>query len=527
MRLLIVSHLMLMAAVAQVPDEGRAIFQKHVAPVLNRQCGACHLKQKISGFGTASREDLLKGGNRGPAIRPGSPSDSLLLQVLEHSGEVKMPPDSKLPEATRAAFRRWIELGAPWADGAPEPAASAPVADDTWAFRPVKKPPIPAGAANPVDAFLDSKLRERAVTAAPKASRRALIRRAAFDLWGLPPSPRDVEAFVNDKSPDAWTKLVDRLLASPHYGERWGRHWLDVVRYADTGGFSNDFERPNAWRYREYVIRSMNSDKPFNQFVLEQIAGDELDPNDPEKLVATGFLRMGPWEHTGMSIAAVTRQEWLDDATHTTAAAFLGVTLECARCHDHKFDPIPTKDYYRVQAAFAGTEFADRPAPFIAEEEREDFAAGRTRLEEQIRRNDAALASFDELARKRLIEKLGVKSEAEIPPDKVKAAVKTHDTLTPEEFERFKIFQKRAELYRRSATRYDPLAYSLANTKATPQETFILPVGNIQTPGEKVTPGVLQSATLSGSTDLPAESRVAGLHWLDGSRVTRTRLPPA
>jgi Protein of unknown function (DUF1549)./Planctomycete cytochrome C. len=264
MRLLIALHIAGIAALGQVPDEGRAIFQKDIAPVLKNQCGGCHLKQKISGFGTGSREDLLKGGTRGPAIRPGSPADSLLMSALEHSGEVKMPPGVKLPDATRAAFRRWIELGAPWAEGPPEPAATGAADNDTWAFRPVKKPPVPAGAGNPVDAFINRTLRERNVAPAPKADRRTLIRRATFDLWGLPPSPDDVEAFVNDKSPDAWPKLVERLLASPHYGERWGRHWLDVVRYADTGGFSNDFERPNAWRYREYVIRAINSDKPFN-----------------------------------------------------------------------------------------------------------------------------------------------------------------------------------------------------------------------------------------------------------------------
>lgn len=520
MRFAAACQIAMFTAMAQAPDEGGAIFQKHIAPVLQAKCAACHEKQKISGLGTGSREELLKGGNRGPAIKPGSPKDSLLIAALEHSGDVKMPPGGRLPVETIAAFKRWIELGAPWATGA---VTSGPITapDDTWAFRPVTKPAVPAGARNPIDAFIGRTLAGRNLSPAPKTDRRTLIRRATFDLWGLPPTPEQVENFVNDKSPDAWEKVVDRLLASPHYGERQARHWLDVVRYADTGGFSNDFERPNAWRYREYVIRAMNADKPYSDFILEQIAGDELSPAGSEKLAATGFLRMGPWEHTAMSVAAVTRQEWLDDVTHITAAAFLGVTLECARCHDHKFDPIPTKDYYRIQAAFAATEFAERKAPFLPDEKRDDFAIGRERLNLQAKQNSERMAAYDAIARKRLMEKLGAKNESEVPPDKLKAALRTHDTLEPEEFEGFKIFQKRQELYRRSSTRYDELAYSVDNTKEQPQETFILPVGNLQTPGEKVTPGVLSAASLDGSTDVPTTvsgRRLALARWIASSK---------
>jgi len=501
MRWLIAFQVTALLGFAQTPDEGSAIFQKHIAPVLAEKCGACHGKQKIANLGTGSREELLKGGNRGPAIRPGSPKDSLLMAALEHSGELKMPPGTPLPADTVGAFRRWIELGAPWADGPAQTVVKPSGDDDTWAFRPVKRPAVPAGPAHPVDAFIDRVLKDRKIAAAPQADRRTLIRRATFDLWGLPPAPEEVNAFVGDKSPDAWGKLIDRLLASPRYGERWARHWLDVVRYADTGGFSNDFERPNAWRYREYVIRSMNADKPYRQFVMEQIAGDEMDAADPEKLVATGFLRMGPWEHTGMSVAAVTRQEWLDDATHTTAAAFLGVTLECARCHDHKFDPIPTKDYYSIQAAFATTEFADRPAKFAAEEKRGDFAVGRARLEELVRRNQTHIAEFEGIVRKRLVAKLGVADEAAVPDATLKAEVRQKTLLTAEEFERFKIFQKREELYRRSMKRYDELAYSV--NPGPPADTFILPVGNLQTPGEKVTPGLLKAASWEGAGAVP------------------------
>ena len=177
--------------------------------------------------------------------------------------------------------------------------------------------------------------------------------------------------------------MLFRSLARPAYGERWGRHWLDLVRYAETNGYERDAIKPHVWRYRDYVIRSLNDDKPFDRFVLEQLAGDEFDPDDPEMLVAVGFLRMGPWEHTAMSVAAVTRQQFLDDVTHATAASFLGLTARCARCHDHKFDPLPTRDYYRLQAVFAPAQFADREAPFLAVENSADFADEKARVEDR------------------------------------------------------------------------------------------------------------------------------------------------
>ena len=193
---------------------------------------------------------------------------------------------------------------------------------------------------NPIDAFIQARLAKAGVTRlADAADDRTFIRRATFDLLGLPPTPAEVEKFLADKSPDARQRLIDRLLADPRYGEQQARHWLDVVRYADTSGFSNDVERPNAWRYRDYVIRSFNNDKPYDRFVTEQLAGDELDPDDPEMLIAVGFLRMGPWEHTQMTVAAVTRQQFLDDVTHHIGVSLLGQGLRCASCHDHKFDP--------------------------------------------------------------------------------------------------------------------------------------------------------------------------------------------
>jgi hypothetical protein len=524
------------AAWTQTSDEARLIFSRQVAPLFREKCQGCHgVAQKISNFSTSSRDDLLRGGTRGPSIVPGNPSTSLLLRAIEQSGALKMPPGQKLPGQTIAAVRRWIELGAPWTESDAGPTVTGGrLADDVWAFQPLSKIAVPSGTRLPIDWFITQRLEKAKIKPAPPADRRILIRRAIFDLWGLPPSPEDVDAFVRDPLPDAeaWRNLVERLLASPHYGERWGRHWLDVVRYADTSGFSNDFERPHAWRYRDYVIRAFNTDKPFNQFIVEQIAGDELDAQDPEKLIATGFLRMGPWEHTAMSVAAVTRQEWLDDVTHTAITSFLGITMECARCHDHKFDMIPTKEYYRVQAAFAATGFADRPAPFLPGEVREDFEAGRARLQEMLRGNQAKLDEFDELVRQRLAEQKGVKSWKDLPVEEVTQAVRTKQLLTGEEFERLKVYQKRRELHDRSSKRYEARAYSVSNgpfqpgerAKWSPPDTFILPVGNLQTPGEKVTPGVIAAVYRPGtppSADLPqaVEGRRLGLaNWIATAR---------
>jgi hypothetical protein len=233
-----------------------------------------------------------------------------------------------------------------------------------WAFEPVKKvepPADPSGwSANPIDRFVRARLRQQGLEPAGPADKLALIRRVTFDLIGLPPAPEEVDAFLADNSPEAFAKVVDRLLASPAYGERWGRHWLDVVRYADTGGFEADHTYPNAWRYRDYVIRSLNADKPFDRFVQEQVAGDELWPDDPDAALATELYCVGPVLEESAMVPNQLEYEWLTDAADTTGAAFLGLTFGCARCHDHKYDPITQKDYFGMQAVFAAS---DRPFP--------------------------------------------------------------------------------------------------------------------------------------------------------------------
>ena len=250
--------------------------------------------------------------------------------------------------------------------------------DPLWAYKPVVRPAVDAAEGrSPIDALLEGAMPEGLEPAAP-AARATLLRRASFDLTGLPPSPDEMAAFLRDPRPDAeaFAEVVERLLASPHYGERMAQHWLDVVRYADSSGLANDYHRGGAWRYRDYVVRSFNADKPFDQFVIEQIAGDELEPDNPETVIATGFLRMGPWELTGMEVAQVARQRFLDDVTNSVGETFLAHSLQCARCHDHMFDPVPTRDYYSVQAVFATTQLAERAAAFLPAENTSGLTAG-------------------------------------------------------------------------------------------------------------------------------------------------------
>lgn len=375
--------------------EGEKLFALKVKPLLKQKCFSCHNDEDLKGdLILTNLEDMLLGGESSDEVLiPGDGNNSLMYTATTWEVEdYEMPPKEadKLTEEQTWLIRDWIDAGAPWPSEEDQEIINEKYAEgvivqtsggldddwtyrryeeqNLWAYQPVADPTIPAGSkrTHPVDAFINDKLYDLGLSPAKQADRRTLIRRATFDLIGLPPTPEEVDAFLKDRSSDdkAFAKVVDRLLEDPRYGEQWGRHWLDVVRYADSSGFSNDYERQNAWRYRDYVIRSFNQDKPFDQFVVEQVAGDEWDPENPEALIATGFLRMGPWEHTGMSVARITRQQFLDDVTASVGQVFMSHPLQCASCHDHKFDPIPTKDYYRIQAVFATTQFVDREVPF-------------------------------------------------------------------------------------------------------------------------------------------------------------------
>ena len=358
--------------------DGVAFFEKNIRPVLADKCYKCHSAgaEKIKGGLTLdTREGIRAGGDGGPAVVPGDPAKSLLLEAIRYAtDDLQMPPEKeggKLPDSVIANFEQWIKLGAPDPrDGNATAAAARAVAlekgHEFWAFQPVKKQPAPtvnntAWPRSDIDRHLLAAMESRGVKPVGDADRRALVRRVSFDLTGLPPTPEDVAAFVADGSPTpvAFEKLVDRLLASPQFGERWGRHWLDVARYADSSGRGSNLLYPEAWRYRDYVIAAFNADKPYDQFVREQIAGDLLpagsDAERAEHLIATGFLALGPKE-----LAEKDRLQFqldvVDEQLDTLGQAMLGLTIGCARCHDHKFDPIPQRDYYALAGIFRSTE---------------------------------------------------------------------------------------------------------------------------------------------------------------------------
>ncbi len=403
-------------------------------PVLQANCLSCHGDKTSAsgGLWLGNRNAMLKGGANGPAIDLKNPAKSLLVKAINYQG-LQMPPSGKLPKAQIEILTRWVRMGAPFAVGTDK--VAAPVAKhgppqvnaetmSFWSFRPAKRPAVPQvrqtdWVKNPIDAFVLAKLESSGMKPAPRATRSALIRRAYYDLIGLPPSPDEVRTFAADTSANSYEKLIDRLLASPQYGEKWGRHWLDLVRFAETNSYERDGPKPNAWRYRDYVIKSLNEDKPYDQFVMEQLAGDELlqsarvsgtpaldvgannsytaavsrhgsprelfapttrssthnpvsgplrfAPRFPDALIATGYFRLGIWDDEPSDPLQALYDD-LDDIASTTGQVFLGLTVGCARCHDHKIDPMPQKDYYRFLSFFSGlTRFGERSPASIYE----------------------------------------------------------------------------------------------------------------------------------------------------------------
>jgi mono/diheme cytochrome c family protein len=569
--------------VARADEQAEALFVRRIKPLFQEKCQACHgndAKKVRGGLDLRTRKGMLQGGDSGqPALLPGEPGNSpLYLAVTRtHDEWSAMPPKEadKLTSEQIAWIKAWIQAGAPWpeegrareirsagtskwsaAEGVtvatsggltPEWTHRKYLPDGLWAYQPVNKPKLNAEGSEAIDALLAARM-PTGLRVAPPADRVTLLRRATFDLIGLPPTPEEVAAFVKDPRPveEAFAKVVDRLLDSPHYGERMAQHWLDVVRYADSSGFANDYERGNAWRYRDYVVRAFNSDKPYDQFIREQIAGDEIDPDNPEAIIATGYLRMGPWELTGMEVARIARQRFLDDVTNSVGETFLAHSLQCARCHDHKFDPVPTQDYYAIQAVFATTQLAERPATFLPTENVKGFEEKRfleaqqaeyrevlRRLDDVLLANaqrwltehnkdpakwDAAVAQarkqggtrkqlgyagvFD-LARNSLLQQGA--SEADFPPKLV--------GFTPEQFGMERVARKGLERLRWQVDRYEPFALAVYGGRTPPskavsapfrmpsnrmtagelEETCILMGGDPFSPGKKVKPGVLSA----------------------------------
>jgi hypothetical protein len=461
-----------------------------------------------------TREGALKGGKRGPALTPGKPEQSLLYQAVARSGALQMPLGKPaLAAAEVEALRRWIAAGAAWGE-----------IETWWAFRPPRKP----------GGDIDSLWGRRG----PRADRRTLVRRAYFDLHGLPPPPEEVEAFVQDQAPDAWARLIDRLLASPRYGERWGRHWLDVVRYADTGGFETDIYFPNAWRYRDYVIKSFNDDKPYDRFVQEQIAGDEiwrdnLDlaggygiPKEKrehlEARIGTALYNFGPVEHEAALDGNKLRYEWWSEAVDTTGAAFLGLTIACARCHDHKLDPIPQRDYYRLAAMFAASE--QREIPVVDQMAVFGFYTGYPRLiaAEQAK---AAVQRHDQKERQKAIDALKKKFSPEAveafdtPKEKrtdrqkelayeIEVAVKEIQPTDSEE--RRALIYELGEAYLKAPNRF--ATATVLGPAEIVHDVHIALRGDLKRKGEKVEPGF--PAALGGGEASGSERRKALALWL-------------
>lgn len=581
------------------------LFIRRIAPLLQMKCLACHgqdesqIKGKLD---LRSRAGLLRGGASGqPALVPGQPAASPLYLAVTRAAAgdwSPMPPKEadQLNAEQVGWLRQWIAAGAPWPDAARTRELTAAHAqqwaaedglavktsgglspewtnrkykpEGLWAYRPVKKLSAAeilnsqSKLRNPIDAFLAARM-PAGLQPAPPAARATLIRRASFDLTGLPPSPEEVAAFLRDPLPDkeAFANAVERLLASPHYGERMAQHWLDVVRYADSSGFANDYERGNAWRYRDYVVRAFNADKPYDRFAREQIAGDELAPDDPEMLVATGFLRMGPWELTGMEVAKIARQRFLDDVTNSVGETFLAQSLQCARCHDHKFDPVPTRDYYAVQSVFATTQLAERPAAFFPSENtggfdekkylesrRAEYLTVLQRLDEQMlqaamewfkekgidpARWNAAVAQarnrdgankgreFADVfsAARNAMTRQGVPEE-QFPP-------KLYG-FTPEDYGNERVARKGLERLKWELERYEAFALSVYNghtlnvkavnqpqrvpanrlTEGELEETAILIYGDPFALGDKVRPGVL--SVIGGAQKTPIPDTIEG-----------------
>ena len=417
-------------------------FAEHIRPIMERSCWNCHGEAgQLSDLDLRTREGALEGGTRGPAIIPGRADESRLYRQLAGLEQPAMPMSGNgLSDAEIAAVRTWINDGAHWDTGGATTAAAAlaaledsdlpPGARDYWAFQLPVQASVPVSSVfeHPVDRFLDAARRDGGVTAGPRADRLTRLRRAYLDLTGLPPTPAQIDEFLADTERGAWERLIDRLLDSPHYGERWGRHWMDVARYADSTGFEQDYVRPNAWRYRDYVINAFNRDKPYTQFLREQIAGDELDHTTDETRIATGFLRAGPRVQFREKDNPERRHDYLDDVLATLGRGVLGMTVHCARCHDHKFDPILQKDYYSMQASIFG--YVEIDYPLLDRADGAAYRAANAEIDEQVQPLRDQIADIEAPHRERLRIEL---IQQRFPENVQRAAMKPEAERTPGE----------------------------------------------------------------------------------------------
>ena len=520
--------------------------------LLEQHCVPCHGGEKTkAGFDLTTHAALLRGGESGAAVVLGRPELSLFQRMITHEEEPGMPhKKDKLPEAEIAIIAAWIRDGAIYTrelrqaeivagGAAPTRAAFALTEADRahWAFQPVVRPKLPvvkqaAWPKSPLDTFILAGLEAKGSSPAVPANREVLIRRVTLDLVGLPPTLAEIDAFVRDASPRAYETLVDRLLASPHYGERWGRHWLDLARFAESDGFEHDAARPNAWRYRDYVVRAFNADKPYDRFIREQLAGDELFPGDPDAQIATAFTLLGP-DMVDSADQVQRRRNTLNDMTDTTALALLGLTVGCARCHDHKFEPIAQRDYYRLQAFFTAAKFRhDLPVPTAAESHAHEMAMAA--YGEQTKAVQTQIFALEEPPRKTLLER----KLAKLSPEAQAAHRVAKEQRTTEQenqvletahlvavtAKEIGAAMKKPDRDRHAVLLAElkpfpkprPLPATLALQNGAPAKTHVLHRGDYNQPGDEVRAGFPQvlSGVGAGASE-PAENVRAPLaHWV-------------
>ncbi len=519
------------------------LFKEKVQPIFEQNCAGCHgAKVQRSGLDLRTEESVLKGGARGAAVVPGNPEKSLLYKLIKHTEEPAMPMGGKLSDAEIATVAEWIRqlqpkavaIGAVSTDAAPVRQPGYSITDKDRQFWSFVKPVRPAvlkvknqaWVKNEIDAFVLAGLEAKGLKPSPAAPPRELLRRVYFDLVGLPPTPEEMNAFLKDPSEKAYTQVVEKLLASPHYGERWGRHWLDLARYADSGGYEFDVDRPHAWRYRDWVIKAFNADMPYDQFIREQLAGDQLThpagTDAAEALIPTAFCRNGPTVDNADT--EQTRSDELDDMVTTTSTVFLGLTVGCARCHDHKYDPIPQKDYYRMQAAFFP--FKKTEKLLATDDEKSAHTAANKAVDEKVKPVKAKIAAIEKRVRQQLMaekvefqvklsESAGVVNDQnreqyrKETAERLAKAVNLQpeeidELLTPEERDSRKAVQAEMEAINKTRPPMLPAVMGVTDVDK-PEQAFLLKRGDITMKGDPVEPGL--PSVLCGEANLQSTNR--------------------
>lgn len=533
-------------AVGEEPSDlasGDDFYLEQVKPILTANCYKCHggAAKIRGGLNLTHREGIVEGGDSGPAYDVDAPDASYLLSAVRYE-DFEMPPKGQMTDNDIAVLERWVELGLPFPESEPrtvkhsEPEQNLEVNDENkqfWSFLPIVRPAVPTvtdgeWVATPIDAYVLARLDEQGIRPAPPASRESLLRRACYDLTGLPPSPAEVREFLDDDHPDAFERLIDRLLESPHYGEKWGRHWLDLVRYAETNSFERDSEKPFVWRFRDYVIESFNDDKPYDQFVREQLAGDELENPTPESIIATAYYRLGTWDDEPAD-PKQSRLDDLDGIISTTAQVFLGLTVNCARCHDHKIDPIPQADYYRFLAFFNNVRhYGERSRESVLDASVGEIAIPDeySNLEEQMQEYELKLSKVT-----KSIESIESKVVGDFIPveheefkyernriDLVKSRV--DKLITDKEFKRYVNLLTQRDLLRNNRPSGMAQALCVKEHGSEPPETHLLIRGNAHAPGQRVDPGFPQILSPPEAEIRPAPSglstgqRTALANWI-------------